>query len=341
LNDPQVVMIGAGALGGSMAGALLRAGARLSIIDTDARHVAAIRRDGLRVINLADEAPIEVTAMTAPDREGWADLAIVMTPTYEREAGAATAARVLKPEGSAASLQNGLGNAEALIDAVGEGRVFMGSSRTSADMAGPGCPRITKLDPLTVGEFDGETRPRTRWLADALTRGGMPTGVSDNITGVLWSKFITNCCINAFSAITGLRMGEIARTPGLAELRWEVVDEVLAVARAKGIRLADPDPAATLKVHVWRKFTKPSMLQMMDMARPIEIDAINGHLVREAEALGIDVPVNRVLTALARGRSAAVLRDAGEPPDYAALTAQAEAEIDRGEHPWEIRESKQ
>ena len=334
MNDPEVVMIGAGALGGSMAGALIRAGVRLTIIDTDAEHVAAINARGLKVHGLGDGQALPVRAMTEPDRGGWADLAIVMTPTYEREEAARTAAHVLTPEGHAASLQNGLGNAEVLIDVLGPCRVFMGSSKSSADRPAPGEPRITKLDPLTVGELDGQTRPRTRWLADQLTAGGIPTGVSENIEGVLWSKFITNCCINAFSAVTGLRMGEVSRTPGLGPLRWELVEECMAVVRAKGIRLEGPDPATALRPHTWRKFTQPSMLQMIEAGRPIEIEAINGHLVREAAALGIPVPINRTVTALARGRAAAVARDQAAAPDYATLTTAAEAEIDRGETPW-------
>ena len=339
MNDPHVAMIGAGALGGSMAGALLRAGARVTIIDTDAEHVGAINAQGLRVLNLADEAALPVPAMTAPATGAWADLAIIMTPTYERDAAAATAAHVLKPGAPAASLQNGLGNAEVLIAALGAHRVFMGSSKSSADRPAPGQPRITKLDPLTVGELDGLARPRTEWLAKALTHGGIPTGISDNIEGVLWSKFITNCCINALSAITGLRMGEVSRTPGLGPLRWEIVQECLAVVQAKGLKLAGPDPIEALKPHTWRKFTQPSMLQMIEAGRPIEIEAINGHLVTEAAALGISVPINRTVTALARGRAAALARDRAAAPDYAALTATAEAEVDRGETPWEKTET--
>ena len=90
-----------------------------------------------------------------------------------------------------------------------------------------------------------------------------------------------------------------------------------------------------MQVHVWRKFTKPSMLQHVEQGRLIEIDAINGYLVREAEVLGIDVPINRAVTALARGRSLAEWRARNNPPDYAAWTAEAEAEIARGETPWE------
>jgi len=334
MDQPFVAVIGAGAMGGTMAGALLRAGASLRIIDTDGAHVAAIARDGLQVEGLC-EGPLAVEAATGPDGDGWADLAVVMCPAYETANAARTAARVLRQDGAAVSLQNGLGNAEALIAALGPDRVFMGSTRASADRPRPGCPRVTRIDPTTVGELDGKTRPRTRWLADALGRGGMPTAISDNIQGVLWSKFIHNCCINALSAITGLRMAEVSRVPGLADLRWEIAEEALAVARAHGIRLEKPEPIPEMKVHVWRKFTKPSMLQMVEQGRPIEIDAINGWLVREAARFGIPVPVNRTVTALARGRALAAAQALGPEPDYAALTEAAEAEIARGETPWE------
>lgn len=334
MDDPSVVVIGAGAMGGSMAAALARAGARVSIVDTDGAHVAVINDQGLMVENLLTE-PLPVHANATPEGAGWADLAIVMTRAFETPAAAATAARVLTPSGAAVSLQNGLGNAEALTETLGPERVFMGSTRASADRPAPGRPRITKLDPTTVGELDGRASERTAWLAAAFSRGGMPCDVSTNIEGVLWSKFIHNCCINAPSAITGLRMGEVTRIPDLAPLRWQIADEALAVARALDIRLEYPDPVPMMQRHVWQKFTKPSMQQHVEQGRLIEIDAINGWLVREAERLGMDVPVNRIVTALARGRALAARQALVGEPDYAALTAEAEAEISRGERPWE------
>src|SRR5690606_8327809 len=129
-------------------------------------------------------------------------LAVVMTPAYETANAAMTAARVLKPEGAAVSMQNGLGNAEALVAVLGAGRVFMGSTRVSADRPAPGCPRVTRIDPSGVGELNAAPLPRTHRFAEWLTRGGLPTAVSDNVVGVLWSKFVHNCGINALSAIT-------------------------------------------------------------------------------------------------------------------------------------------
>lgn len=332
VTQRKVVVIGAGAMGGTMAGALARSGAEVSIIDTDPDHVAAIRDKGLTVEGLGPVPQMPVN--TEPHGAGWADLAVVMVPAFETSEAAKTAVQVLKPDGAAVSLQNGLGNAEALIEALGEDRVFMGSTRASADRPAPGCPRITRMDPTTVGELDGVPSARVDWLVQAFTAGGMQAKASENMPGVLWSKFITNCCVNGLSAITGLRMGEVSRVPGLAALRWEIVEECLAVAQAKGIDLEYPDPVAAMKPHTWRKFTQPSMLQHIEQRRPIEIEAINGWLLKEAAGLGIDVPINRAITMLARGRATAVARDAN-PPDYAALAAQAEAEVERGETPWE------
>jgi 2-dehydropantoate 2-reductase len=329
---PKVVMIGAGAMGGVLAGALAKAGADLAIVDTDAAHVDAIRSHGLAVEGLGD--PSQIPAATALDTAGAFDLAVIMTPAYETPQAAITAQNLLKPEGAAVSCQNGLGNMEALVDVLGAERVFMGSTKCSADRPAPGCPRITKIDPTTVGELDGSSSARTDWMARTLSAGGLPCAVSDNIEGVLWSKFIHNCAINALSAITGLRMGQVTRNRTLGQLRWTLVDEALAVAEAKGITLADPNPRATLTPHVWRKFTQPSMLQHVEQGRPIEIEAINGYVVREGQRLGIPTPMNEIVTALAAGRGqAAVL--AGQEIDYAALTAEAEQEIERGETPWE------
>jgi len=94
-----------------------------------------------------------------------------------------------------------------------------------------------------------------------------------------------------------------------------------------------------MRIHVWRKFTKPSMLQHVEQGRPIEIDAINGWLVEEAGRLGLEAPLNRIVTALARGRAEGARRAALESLslDYAEMTRIAEAEIDRGERPGEGR----
>ena len=182
------------------------------------------------------------------------------------------------------------------------------------------CPRITKMDPTTIGELDGVARPRSAWLAETLGAGGMQTALSDAIQGVLWSKFITNCCIQrlvrhhggcAWARSAACRVwppcaGRLSRNAWLSPA-------------AKHIALEYPDPIGAMKPHTWRKFTQPSMLQMIEQGRPIEIEAINGWLLKEAAALASTCPSTAPSRCLARGRAAAVAQ-AGTPPDYAVLT---------------------
>lgn len=336
MNDPKVVMIGAGAMGGILAAALSRGGADLSIIDTDAVHVAAINRNGLVPRDFPPHDPVLIPATTKPEREAYADLAVIMAPAYETMNAALTAKHILKPDGAAVSCQNGLGNAEALIGELGEGRVFMGSTRSSADRPSPGTPRATKIDPTTVGEFDGSASARAKWFAETASRGGLPTEVSDNIVGVLWSKFLHNCAVNAICATTGLRQAEIARDPSLEALRDQLLTEGLAVAAAKGITLEKPDPMPHIRQHMWQKYTKPSMMQMVEAGRLIEIEAINGWLVRLGDILGVDVTANRLITALARGRAQASRQAQHMQIDFPALSAEAQEIISRGEAPWQV-----
>lgn len=328
----QIAMIGAGAMGGAMASALSEAGATVRMIETDPERVAAVREGGLRVVNLHPEPralPIEPT----PHAAGWADLAVIMTPTYATADAAETAAHVLAPGGAAVALQNGLGNYEAVAERLGAERVFMGSTMCSADRPEVGLSRITKIGPTTVGEMDGTQSDRARWLAEAFSAGGMPAEASGNIEGVLWSKCIHNCGINALSALTGLTMGEVTRARGLGDLRWQIVAEAKAVADARGVHLQIPDPEAEMRPHVWRKFTRPSMLQHVLQGVRTEIDQINGYMVAEGDRLGVPVPMNRLLADLVLARAEAAVRARAGGTDYAALTAQAEEEAERGYYP--------
>jgi 2-dehydropantoate 2-reductase len=324
----RILFVGAGALGGTMAACLSKGGAEVRIVDTDAAHVAAIQANGLRVDDAGHDGPVAAPAETTLSTPGWADCVIVMTTTLQTEAAMATCRAALAPDGSAATLQNGLGNVEALVAALGPDRVFCGSTKVSCQRYGPGHVGMTKLDPTFVGELDGRPSERTAKLAALFTAGGMPCQVSDAIEGVLWSKAIHNCAVNAPCAITGLRIGETARVPELDEIRWRAVEECLAVAKARGVALQIPDPIPVLRRHIWQKFTKPSMLQHMEAGREVEIDAINGFFVAEGRRLGVPTPVNETLSALAKARNAAVRRPEGI--DYAAWTREAEAEVAAG-----------
>jgi 2-dehydropantoate 2-reductase len=322
----RIVVIGAGAMGGSYGGLLALQGHEVGLIDTWEAHVHAINREGLHLAGARGDHTIPLRAATGPEGVGPADLAICFVDSNHTADAAKTAATVLAPDGYAITFQNGIGNVEALQAELGKDRVLGGSSMCSAASHGPGEVVLTHLGLTSLGETDGRPSARAQALAAALTGAGLESRLAPDIMATIWTKFALNCAINALCATTGLRLGEVARLPELDALQDRVIDEVLAVVAAKGITLADPDLRATVKRHCRRKFSKPSMLQHVEAGKQTEIDALNGALVREAKALGLATPYNEALVALLKGRELHQRRALHEPDlDYAAWEARVAA----------------
>lgn len=326
----RICMIGAGAMGGVYGGLLVRAGFDVTLIDAREDHVATIRRDGLRVEGVRGEHVIRIDARTGPEGLTPFGLAIVFTDANATSEAARIAASILEPEGFAMTLQNGIGNVEALIDGLGRERVVAGVSMNSAANPAPGRCAYTNAGMTSIGELDGRDTPRIREVARMLNLAGIETEIVADPMSYVWSKFVLNCGINALTAVTGLRSGEMARTPEVNALQDRIIDEILMVVERKGVSLAEPDPRAKIKHHCRLRYNKPSMMQHIEQGRRTEIDAINGALVREARALGLAVPYNEAIVAVVKGLEKSRRQLLHEPPiDYRQREAEAEAEVQR------------
>ena len=320
-------VIGAGSMGSLYGGLLARAGFDVTLLDVWEEHIEAIRRHGLHLDGITGDLRIPIRATSQTNDVASVDCAIVLTDANSTRDAAVSARRVLGPAGFALTLQNGIGNVEALGEVLGEARVLGGTSNHSAAMLGPGHVTHTHAAPTWIGELDGRSTARLRETEQALTKAGFTPLVVDNVLAHIWNKFVLNCGINAISAVTGLRLGELVRTPPVDELQTRVIEEVLAVVRAKGIALTDPDPMRTIKEHCWKKYNKPSTLQHIEQGKRTEIDALNGALVREAQQLGIPTPYNDALALLLKGvekHHAQTIR--GPAIDYDRLEAEAATE---------------
>lgn len=320
----KVCVIGAGAMGSVFGARLARAGHEVTFVDTWAEHVRAINESGLLVDGIDGEVRVRARALAAPPAGLGADLAMIWTDANNTRRAAQTAAAVLAADGFAVTLQNGIGNVETLVEALGKPRVAAGSSMCSAAMRAPGHASFTHMGMTSVGEIDGGVSPRVERLRAALADAGFEARVHPDIMSLVWSKFAHNCAVNAICATTGLRVGELARVPALDRFQDRIIDEILAVTAARGIALEPPDFRAHVKDHCWRKFNRPSMLQHIESGKPTEIDALNARLVEEGRRLGVPTPYNDALACLLKGVEYKRREAAGRTEaDYAALEAQA------------------
>jgi 2-dehydropantoate 2-reductase len=327
----RICVIGAGAMGSIYGGLLARRGEDVLLIDSWPEHVAAIARDGLRLDGITGELTIEVAAACEPPAEGFADLALIQTDTNNTAAAAETAKRVLKADGFAVTLQNGIGNLEILCAKLGEARVAGGLTYHSGAVRAPGHVSHTHAGPTWLGELDGHRSARVDDLAARLAKAGFAPTVVDNIVGTIWTKFVHNCAVNPVCAATGLRVGEIPRNRAADALQTRIIEEALEVVAAKGVALVDPDPMASIKAFCRKKFNKPSMLQHMEAGRRTEIDALNGALVREGQALGLATPYNQAIAWLIEAMQSHRMQSLHGPAiDYEALEREAQALSEAG-----------
>jgi 2-dehydropantoate 2-reductase len=323
----RIYMIGAGAMGGVYGGLLARAGFDVTLIDPREDHIGKIRNEGMAIEGVRGAHVVRLKAQCDHTGLPPADLAVIFTDANATRDAAKAARQLLKPNGFALTLQNGIGNVEALVEELGKERVMAGVSMNSAANPAAGLSAYTNVGMTSIGELDGRDTARVQQVAEMLNKAEIPTEIIPDPMNSIWGKFVLNCGINALTAITGLRSGEIYRTPEVSALQDRVIDEIMAVVERKNLKLPEQDPRNKIKEHCRIRYNKPSMMQHIEQGRRTEIDALNGALVREARALGIATPYNEAVVAIVKGLEKSRRQALHEPPrDYKKLEQEAQRE---------------
>jgi 2-dehydropantoate 2-reductase len=293
-------MLGAGAVGCYFGGMLARAGHPVTFIGR-AVHVDAIRRDGLRFETLKFDEHVRAEASTGVAAVKGAKLVLFCVKSTDTASAAREMAPHLDPDGIVVSLQNGVDNAERIQQVIGRA-IVAAVVYVATEMAGPGHLKHHGRGDLVIGALPGlpaEAAALAR-VRDTFVAAGVPVAVSDDVEGELWGKLVVNCAYNAVSAIGQQPYGTMVRVPGIRALMKDVVDEALAIAAARGVRLAPDTQARVAAIAEAMPTQYSSTAQDLARGRATEIDHLNGYLVREGEARGIPVPANRALHALVK-----------------------------------------
>jgi 2-dehydropantoate 2-reductase len=308
----KITVAGAGAMGCRFGAALFEAGHHVTLLDGWREHVTAVNEAGLKVTDATGTRVLPIPAVLFPVGEpahgvdGPADLVIVFAKATATAAVAAAAAATgaIGPSTLVLTLQNGLGNIEALLAHVPASRLLAGTTTLGTELLGPGHIRAlgsgeTVLGPLP-GSGGGATEAAER-IALALYRAGISVRTSPSALEVIWAKVAFNCVMNSLCSIASIPVSALARYGGFDALAASVLDEVAAVARAEGVTV---DTAAALRL-MHAQFDPSasgdhlaSMLQDLMNGRPTEIAQLNGAIAARAAARGVDAPVNTTVSRL-------------------------------------------
>jgi 2-dehydropantoate 2-reductase len=298
----RVCVVGCGAVGSLFAANLAQLDdVEVWAYDLAYSHVDAINRTGLRLSGAGDVTGHPRATADASELPA-CDFGIVATKAMHTSAAIAATAHAFA-DGCVATVQNGLGNEEAIAEHVP--RVIRGTTFPAGKIVAPGHVQWDVKGETTFGPFEPKPAPpeEVARLADACTRGGMPANAVADARGPQWRKVIFNASTNPIGALTGLTHGRVCDDPPLRALVSALVDEGKSVASAQGIEL-DADPEDLID-HAARPDVaydhKASMLQDVEARRPTEIDYLNGGIVRFGDEHGVPTPHNRAIWSLVRG----------------------------------------
>jgi len=292
----KIAVVGPGAMGCLLAAFLTRAKCEVWLLDKDSSRAARLNQSGISIEGVSGNWKAQVKSTAEPKDIGTAELVVICVKSYDTKS-AITAAKSLVGEDTAVlTLQNGIGNIELISEVVGPEKVIGGITNMGATLLDTGKIRHAGKGETVLGRIDGKIPVEIRSIREVFNRAGLETRISRDIKGFLWSKLLINAGINPLTAITRLNNGRLLDFEGTRKIISLAVSEGTKVAKRKRIKLIYDDPLA--KVEAVCQATSgniSSMLQDVLRKRPTEIDFINGVIVRQAQELGIPVPVNALL----------------------------------------------
>lgn len=319
----KVVIIGAGAVGGVIAGYLSNLNYNLQLVCKHREILDTIENNGLRIEGVKEHIiAYPDTVIDISQINDKPDIIFLATKSNDVREVCQNLLPVLKEDTVVVSLQNGISE-DKIAEIVKPERTIGCVVGWGATMLGHGRLEITSDGEFIIGELDGQITHRLLVIKSILEKI-FETKISANIYGALWTKLIINSCITTLGAITGMYLGEMLRKKSARTVFLQVLTEAVHVAKAARIKLEkiggriDPYRLALapgelandfsfslLKKHVIirliglkYKRLKSSSLQSLERGKPTEIDALNGFIVRKAHQFNVAVPVNQKLVAM-------------------------------------------
>lgn len=300
-----MLILGAGAIGGTLAARMTGEVRRVVALDANREHVERVRDPGLTLDRSGASRQVKLEAYSSVDEvDGEFDFALiaVKAPAIDTALGPLADREMVE---TYVSLGNGLVQ-DRISAIVGPERLLVGTVELGATNLGPGHVRQTTINPFVIGELDGRIRDRTRALARVL-EPVEEVRITDNIRGQLWSKLLVNSALSGLGVVGGCTYGEVARHPDGRQAIFEVWSEGHEIGMAQGLSLETvlgiaPEALASKDEHersaaldtVVRHAgaTRASMLQDVERGARTEVDVINGGVVTTARDIGASAPLN-------------------------------------------------
>lgn len=296
----RIAVMGSGGVGGYFGAKLALAGNDVTFIARGA-HLAAMKKNGLTLKTAEGTHVVTPTQATDdPASVGPVDYVLFAVKAYDVASAGAQMRPLVGPQTAVIDLLNGVDTADELGALVGHEHVLPGVAYISSHIEGPGIiGHAGAGSKIVFGEFDGSKSKRAVAFHEAALKAGFECVLTDDVPPALWSKFVMLASLAAVCCMTRLNLGDTLENPLSADLIRQAMEEVEAVAKAKGITI--DTPAATVYAGFAKNARgskiKPSMLVDLERGKPIEVNQLSGAVVRHGRAAGVATPVHAVAAA--------------------------------------------
>ena len=303
----KVAVMGAGSIGGYFGGMLARDGHEVTLVARGA-HLEAIRRKGLRMQTEAGDFTVAVGATDEPASIGAVDLALLTTKTYHNPVAVPAMAPLVGADTAVLCLQNGIDSWHPLREAypwavILPGAAYIEANRPEAGVAQQAGPVVR----IVTGDVNGgsgsgsdgaDGRSRAADICAAFRRAGVPAEASDDIAVALWTKFLFIATMAGVTSLAREFIRELLPRPEWRKIIVGCMAEIETAGRGNGVDLAADIVASTLGyIEAGQRAMRASMHADLTAGRPLELEALNGAVVRAGERAGAPTPINDVIYA--------------------------------------------
>ena len=306
----RIVVIGAGGTGGYFGGLLARAGEEVIFLARGSQ-LEALRTHGLTVKSrLSGTFSLPVHATSDPQEIGPVDLVLFCVKTYDTGAAIAGLHLFIGPETVVLPIQNGIDAAEQLGREVGAQHIIGGVAYVTSQIESPGViAHIAGAGSIELGELAGGQSERTQRVQQVLRHAGIRAELPPDIRVTLWEKFLFICGFSGVTALTRLPLGQVFAYPETSELLTAVLKEGEALARAHGIALpVDIVERSYATLQALEPEAMGSMAFDLLAGRRLELEALNGTMVRLGNEHGMSLPFNTAIYAALKPYANGALR---------------------------------
>ena len=296
-NIAQVLVVGAGSVGGFFGGHLARFHKDISFLLRPAT-LKVVKDRGLTVRSTSETFTIHPRCVSDPKELPTPDLIILANKIYDLEEVLDQLTPVISDRTVFLTLQNGVTVEDEVQDRFGRGAVIGGIAFIYSRIEEPGVIDHITRGSVMIGEMLGQQSPRLQAVADLFADAGISCAMSSDIRREKWEKMCWNCVFNPLTVLVNGRVAKVLDQENMFRVIRNIVEEVCAVAMAHRVPLDENMPEKVVRWSQELRDIHTSMYDDWNVGRPTEIDALNGYIVAKGLEFGIPTPANEMLWAL-------------------------------------------